>query len=400
MTLLSRRSLARVLSSLLRNELKDLRHGAVDASKPWLLNEQWPEDLRMTGDGDDALALDSLDLLRLAAATNEMFHLYEAGQELGLLSAERFGDWLDKIETAWRSGVERVTFTTSGSTGVPKRCTHAFSHLQTEIEYLAEVFIGRSRIVALTLAHHIYGFLFTAMLPDRLGLPVKSLQGMDGLQNLQPGDLVVSFPERWQWLSRTVAKWPESVAGVVSTAPFPTELGAALIQNGLESITEVYGSSESAGIAIRKWPEAAYHLMPHWTAKNTGSSEGALLTHRSGVQIRTGDYLNFDKDGSFTLAGRVDGAVQVGGLNVFPGSIAARIRSQPGVLDAVVRVTELKDGGRLKAFIVPQPDAQLTSLRSQLEEWISKQLAASERPRSIVFGAALPKDEMGKDSDW
>ena len=402
-SLFSRRSLARVLTSLLRSELKEESFGAKTHRGLLETVDEWPEDLQLAGNEPSGLGCDSLDLLRLAAAVNEMFHLYEAEQELDLLSAKTFGEWLDSIETAWASGVAHITFMTSGSTGRPKRCTHAFSNLQTEVTYLASVFADRTRIIPLTPAHHIYGFLFTAMLPEALGHPPE-LPTMESRahvpKGLRRGDLIVTFPERWHWLYRTVTQWPNGISGVVSTAPCPPDLICGLIERGLESLTEVYGSSETAGIGLRRWPETRYSFMPHWTTCESGDSEGALLTHSSGLQIRLKDHLEIHEDGSFTLAGRVDDAVQVGGINVYPARIATSIQQQPGVLEARVRLCTYPGGNRLKAFVVPQPELHLEELRAQLEDWANGTLKAVERPKSIVFGSSLPKDKMGKDCDW
>ncbi len=403
---LSRQALARVLTSLLKAEIKAARLPAGNRNEPLLAAELWPEDLQIVGDAAGGLGCDSLDALRLAAAVNEMFHLHEAKQERDLLDAGTFGEWLDSIEAAWARGVARVTFMTSGSTGRPKRCTHEFSHLQTEITYLAEVFADRTRVIPLTPAHHIYGFLFTAMLPDRLGhrAPVSRTEsGSQLLKDLQPGDLVVAFPERWQWLYRTIERWPESVDGVTSTAPCPPDLKAGLMEQGLSSFTEVYGSSETAGVGLRRWPETRYRLMPHWRpldANDANDAKGTLLIHDSGLQVSVEDHLEFYEDGSFTLAGRTDAAVQVGGTNVYPKRIAELMRSQPGVLDAVVRPGTTEGGNRLKAFVVPQWGIKPEELRAQLETWANSNLIPAERPKSLTLGSALPKDQMGKDCDW
>jgi len=202
--LLMRKALSCVLEGLLRNELASVRGGAArHAGMATAGLEPWTDDLHFGEQGDHSLGCDSLDQMRLAAATNEMFHLYEVGQELALLSDPTFGSWLDAIQTAWRKGVFRITFATSGSTGTPKRCTHDFAHLRTEIRFLAEVFAGRTRIVLFAPPHHIYGFLFGAMLPSVLvaATALAATPGAGSLNDfLQAGDLVVSFPERWHWL--------------------------------------------------------------------------------------------------------------------------------------------------------------------------------------------------------
>ncbi len=341
--------------------------------------------------------------MRLAAATNEMFHLHEVGQELALPSDPTFGAWLDVIELAWDKGVSRITFTTSGSTGAPKRCTHEFNELKREICFLGQVFAGRARVVLLTPPHHIYGFLFGAMLPDALAAEVVIATmpaGAGDSVRVQAGDLVVSFPEQWQWLERTVFQWPHNVCGVVSTAPCPVELIAALHERGLQRMTEVYGSSETAGIGLRCWPEPKYRFMPHWRPSPGELDDCIELIHASGVRVCLNDRLRLGPDGTFTLEGRLDGAVQVGGTNVYPARTAALLRTHPLVIDAAVRLMRADEGTRLKAFIAAAPSADCDALRGDLEAWCFQKLRSVERPTSLTFGTSLPKNKLGKECDW
>lgn len=366
-------------------------------------NGAWSEDLQVAGEGQRALGCDSLEVMSLAAATNEMFHLYEAHNEGNLLSAGTFGCWLDTIEAAWGSGIDRITFTTSGSTGPPKSCTHRLSYLQTEILYLAEKFATRKRIVALAPAHHIYGFIFTAMLADQLGLEVMRADDIYASAlacGLRQGDLIVSIPDYWQWLNQTVPKWPGSVSGVVSTAPCPPELIRALIERGLSEMIEVYGSSETSGIAVRSWPDRGYRLMPHWKPEDYQASDSASLIHISGIHVQLMDRISFLENGTFLLGGRQDGAVQVGGTNVYPARIAALLLARPGVAKAAVRLMKPEEGVRLKAFIVPESQVCTKDLHGELEKWIDTHLFAVERPKALTFGNTLPMNPFGKDADW
>jgi long-chain acyl-CoA synthetase len=163
-------SLRRVLQSLITATYASQR---ANSSNTVAAGGSWKDDFSLIGSEASALGCDSLDLLQISAAVNEMFHLHEVGLETELLRLASFGEWLSIIEDAWQHGVQHLTVTTSGSTGIPKGCTHVFSTLALEIDFLAGLFSGRSRIVAFTPAHHLYGLLFTAMLPDRLACPVQ-----------------------------------------------------------------------------------------------------------------------------------------------------------------------------------------------------------------------------------
>jgi acyl-coenzyme A synthetase/AMP-(fatty) acid ligase len=113
------------------------------------------------------------------------------------------------------------------------------------------------------------------------------------------------------------------------------------------------------------------------------------------------DGLLVEGERRFTVGARADGAVQVGGVNVHPAAVAARLAQHPGVRDAAVRLMRPDEGSRLKAFVVPiDPAADPEPLRAALAAWIDAQLPAAERPRALSFGAELPRNPMGKPADW
>lgn len=360
----------------------------------------------MAGSGEQraGLGCDSLEQLWLASAANEMFHLYEAGGEQSLLSLDTFGAWADVVAGALAAGTQGVTFSTSGSTAAPKRCAHRWADLELEMDALAGMFADRTRIVALAPAHHIYGFLFTAMLPSRLRVPVLDATALSAGElgrTLAPGDLVVTFPERWLYVERSLPSFPAGVIGTTSTAPCPAWLPAALAAKGLGALVEIYGSSETAGIGTRRWPEPAYSLMPHWRRMpGVAPGEAERLMSVTGVSVEAKDRLVFGTERTFVVDARIDGAVQVGGVNVVPEQVAERLRVHPAVREARVRLMRPEEGSRLKAFVVPAPEHEGFA-EADLLSWIDGAFpVAAERPRQVTFGSALPVGPLGKPADW
>ena len=327
-----------------------------------------------------------------------MFALADAGRHHALALSDRFGEWLDIIEGAWRAGSTTMTFSTSGSTGKPKRCTHALAELDAEARYFAGRFGEYRRVLAFAPAHHIYGFLFSALLPEKLGVPcLDTAAAIEALATLQRGDLIVAFPERWFWIERVVRRWPCGVHGVTSTAPCPRDLIAALTEAGLGGFSEVYGSSETAGIGVRSWPETAYRLLPRW---RFADDEGEALTDEAGHRVGLPDSVERQGTDTFVPIARRDGAVQVGGVNVYPDQVAAFLRTCPGVTEAAVRPTHSEHGLRLKAFVVPNGALEEDDLRARLADRIHRDLQPASRPCNLVFGDALPRNAIGKLSDW
>ena len=165
-------------------------------------------------------------------------------------------------------------------------------------------------------------------------------------------------------------------------------------------MTEVYGASETAGVAVRRRPDDAYDLMPHWSFAGATDDDAPEILHRSGRRVALPDRIRRLGGSRFLLAGRQDGAVQVGGVNVHPARVAERLRERPGVRDAAVRLMRPDEGQRLKAFVVPEAEVDGAALRDALERWIRAALPAAERPTSLAFGPRLPANPMGKPSDW
>ena len=384
----SRTSIARIVLDLLREEVTASRRGAAAALRP----AGWSEETRADGDGLD---LDSLERLNVAAALNEFFHLHEYGAEDWLLAGAQVGEWCDVVEQSLRATGTHLTFRTSGSTGTPKRCTHRVADLLTEAAGWAD-YLGRpTHLIALVPSHHIYGTLFTAMLPDLIGAEcrVERAHGADAVARAKPGAVVIATPTMWQYLSRSLLAFPPGVVGVSSTAPMPAQLAHQLGGQRLARLVEVYGSSETAGIGSRDRHDAPFRLLDRWTKGPAGG-----LTASDGEPVAMPDAAQWLDGRHFALLGRIDGAVQIGGLNVFPDRVRDVLLAHAGVAEAAVRLDA--DTGRLKAFVVPAAESAGDTLAAELDRWCGARVADVERPRRIAGGAKLPRTAMGKPADW
>ncbi len=402
-------ALARFITDLVADELSRLRPGAPLALPP----RPWPAVLQLDEDG---LGLDSLDRMAVAAALTEALHLHESGIEDLLLAQRSFGDWIDTCAESLRRFDAALTFRTSGSTGTPKPCRHMLAALQHEVEALAELPPLRGtvgRVLAAVPSHHIYGFLFTQLLPLRLGaaetIDIRGLTAPSLRHQLREGDFVIGHPAFWRLFAQhgQGAPLPLGVRGVSSTAPCPDVLAQALVDQGLESLLQVYGSSETAGIGWRDGADSPFALLPHWQRAYAEASAAPEILLRSGpggpfAPVVLQDHLNWRDPKHFTVAGRTDTAVQVGGVNVFPSQVRLCLCDHPAVADAAVRLMAPHEGDRLKAFVVlhPRADTDRQALCAELDAWLRTRLAAPARPRAIEFGPALPVDNRGKACDW
>ncbi|WBV43493.1 4-coumarate--CoA ligase [Pseudoroseomonas cervicalis] len=392
---LSRAAILRVLRSLLAAELASLSRRQIAPATA----AGWGEDLAL---GAEGLALDSLERVGVATAINRLFHIHEVGVEDMLLSLHRLGEWAELVERVLQEGTSGLTFYSSGSTGAPHGHTHAEAALAAETAFWAARFAGCRRIVHLVPAHHIYGFLFAAALPEALGVPVadgRALSPAALRQALEPGSLLVGFPLGFRRLLGELGRLPPGVQATSSTGPLPVALHRALLEAGMEAVHVIYGSSETAGIGVSAAPDDPFTLLPRWRPGGAGEA-ASLVEVATGAEWPLPDRVAWLPDGRFQLQGRKDEAVQVGGVNVYPAEVARRLEQQPGVAACAVRLDTTLPEPRLKAFIVPAGQADLAALSEALDLWARHHLAAPSRPVHFSFGPALPLSPLGKPADW
>ncbi|RYY12324.1 MAG: acyl-CoA synthetase, partial [Alphaproteobacteria bacterium] len=321
----SRDAMCRIACALIAVEVRRV-HG-VELPMP----HSWPETLPI---GDEGLGLDSLERLAALGTLAEAFDLDDAS--LGSEPPRLVGDWVDWVMDHHASGDGDLTVSTSGSTGSPKTCQHAMADLMLEAEVLGRKVPGRRRVVALVPAHHLYGIIWTALLPDMLGLPI--VVGSIGVSlDLAPGDLVVAVPDQWRTIRSLTRRFPEDVVGVSSAGPLDDQLAADLLSVGLTRLLDIYGSSETGGIAVRELPGSAYELLPRWHLVPWGENDWRLGDDH-GVLHDLPDTVERIGDRQLRPVGRRDGAVQVGGHNVWPSRVVALLRQFDGIADAAVRL--------------------------------------------------------------
>lgn len=423
-----RRHIFRIIRDLVAAVLAETRGEDIHSLKVG----QWDENQTVR---DDGLALDSLERTATGEAVNTFFRLFETGAEDYLLTYDELGQWVDLVTASLKQHASGLTFQTSGSTGVPKPCDHDFPALLQEVAHLATVFPEAGRVISFVPAHHIYGCLYTALLPPKLGthpgagpeygdgdsvpgspspdgraeMPVLDARFMaPGVlkAELRPGDLLVATPTQYKLFAGSIRRWPAGMFAASSTEPLPPATWQILTDAGI-AVTEIYGSSETGGVGSRTSPGAPFDFFPHWRPGH----DPRLLTRAVDPEADAIDYVlqdTLDLDAEdprrFRLGRRLDGAVQVGGHNVFPAQVRDMLCGLDTVQDCAVRLDTAT--GRLKAFIVPvDSDADHETLdngalRTALRQACAESLPDYARPTQFTIGPTLPVNDMGKATDW
>nr|WP_283234940.1 4-coumarate--CoA ligase [Rhodobacter capsulatus] len=349
---------------------------------------------------EDGLGFDSLARLDLIGAVRDFFDLSRTGIEDYVYVEPTLQGWIDRIMQhfdllAARSETAQAVFRTSGSTGAPKPIPHPWPKLMREAACMARdqglVPAPGGTVIGLVPAHHLFGCLFTALLPELAGVALQDLTAAppaSALRGTRPGDLLIATPHLWAHLL-AAGPFPPGLRGVSSGAPMPDALWRNLLAAGLDALTEVYGASETGGIGLRTTPGAAFTLLPFLSrTADDGISDGP-------TPLRLQDRLCWTGPARFVLDGRRDQAVQVGGVNVSVGHVSAVLQAEPGVEALALRL----GGDRLKAFVVCAAEAE-AALETRLRARAEAELDAPARPQHYRFGRALPLSREGKAQDW
>jgi 4-coumarate--CoA ligase len=351
--------------------------------------------------GEEALGFDSLMLLDLVHVVSRYFCMGDSGAEDLLLVHRRLDDWACIIVAHFnRLGSNaRIAFETSGTTGMPKRIVHPLRLLAEEADEQFRTVLrapsGPMRILGAVPPRHIYGFIWTVLLPRIAGAAVVELhRSAEGamFRLCKPGDVVIGTPFIWERAVAAGARLPPGVTGVTSAGPSTDATWRAAEILGLERFVEVYGSTETGGVGWRETRLDAFSLFGRLERHEDGRS----LT-RGGTDLAVPDRLTWSDDGRFSLGGRRDAVVQVAGTNVSCDAVAAVLEGMDGVADAAVRL----DGDRVVALVVPDRlDSDLEKLEYELRMRVIRELPAAARPVRFGFAKALPRNEMGKLAGW
>lgn len=249
---------------------------------------------------------------------------------------------------------QKIFFHTSGSTGEPKLVAKNLNQIEHELNALSGLWgaVLSDSTVYTTVSHqHFYGILFSILLPlvSGIGIASKRLSFPESLYTIP--DEKVSLISSPAFLKRlgSVEKNPDdrnhrfSVFSSGGFLPFST---ATICESFFGSrIREIYGSTETGGIAWKESPGNSlwkpFDVVTVFTEK-----EGLLQIRSPYLQsddiFTLEDQIRIDENGLFELCGRQDSIVKVEEKRVALNDIENRILETGLVTDAAVFVMENK----------------------------------------------------------
>ncbi|WP_226858524.1 AMP-binding protein [Diaphorobacter aerolatus] len=322
----------------------------------------------------------------------------------------------------------RLVLFTSGSTGRPERIVKKLAQLDAEVHALQAEFgamlekgapgDGRLQVIASVSHQHIYGLLFRVLWPLSAGREIGTQFARypeDLVQQLANGErsVLISSPAM---LSRLPVQLPWAGARARLKAVFSSggplaPQASALAQSVLgQSPTEVFGSSETGGIAWRRRAEHGdvWQTLP---GVETRLNDGGLLAVRSRhlsdatLWWETADRAEpLDGGTSFVLRGRADRIVKIAEKRVSLTAMEARLQTHDAVRLAravlieradlptrVGMVLELSEAGWQQLFATGRH-----AMGNALRAWLAPVVERVALPRSWRYVVRMPMNEQSK----
>ena len=297
---------------------------------------------------------------------------------------------------------------TGGSTGAPKLWSKSPRNLFAEALYLAETYgiTDKDTILATVPANHIYGLLYSIMLPLVSGakvclrtpsFPNEILQCLYETQ----ATVLISIPAHYRALKKHPMARHQARIAFSSAGALDEKDGIEFTKNTGIPIIEIYGSTETGGIAQRNRSEGQTALHPfacvsvkientHLEVRSDHLSD-ELKKNTAGF-FQTADRAEWASPSGFNLLGRSDGIVKVGGKRVDLAGTREALLQVDGVQDAYVYARPVHSGRENEIVALVEGNAAADQLHMAAQQ----HLPPHARPRIIKTTRRIPLSATGK----
>ncbi|MEB3767076.1 AMP-binding protein [Acinetobacter sp. MD2] len=309
-----------------------------------------------------------------------------------------------------------IVFFTSGSTGQPKQILRSLQQLLAEVQGLASSFSLPEQAVAIaTVSHqHIYGLLFKVLLPlatgrifyrEQLIYPEYVVQAQQQLHRQGYLNFVISSPALLKRWSDTVEL--QHCAAVYSSGG---KLESGIRANINITVTEVFGSSETGGIAYRHADDALWQPFSNVDVSSDAQMQlsiRSLHACETTNWVATGDRVELIQPNNlkspFRLLGRVDRIVKLEEKRLSLDEIEQKIQQLEAIEQCHVLLIPHQQRCLLGCVAVLNTDVVAAlkthgkaAMVSQIKQQLQPILERLAIPRQWRFVSQLPQNSQSK----
>jgi acyl-coenzyme A synthetase/AMP-(fatty) acid ligase len=294
---------------------------------------------------------------------------------------------------------------TSGSTGAPVPFKKTWGLLARCVQSGAQtlgLLGGRSHVLVGTVpGQHMYGFESTVLLALLSGnaltaeRPFYPADVAAAVRRVPRPRVLVTTPIHLRTLLSSGVDFPALDLVMSATAPLSRELADEVEEKYGAPLLEIYGSTETGQIALRRTAQtAAWRL---WPGVHLNVANGQVFAQGGHVEQLTPmcDVIEITGRDEFLLHGRTADLVNVAGKRSSFGYLNAQLNAIPGVVDGAFFLREESSGStgvaRLAAVVVA-PGMSVATLTEQLRQLIDPVFL----PRPLLMVQQLPRNATGK----
>lgn len=310
--------------------------------------------------------------------------------------------------TTLSTDAELFLLFTGGSTGTPKIWSKTAGNIFGEALFMTDRYhISSTDIIVSTVSpYHIYGLLFSVLIPlvgsarvlaETPSFPAEIVD----LVERTSATVLVSVPAHYRVLKGRVIG--SSLQQAFSSAGMlEKEDSLDFYACNTIGVVEVYGSTETGGIATRNRAKGEEFFHPlelvRWQIKEERMSlQSPFLSPDLPVNpdgfFLSGDRVQSRGGEEFSLHGRADTITKVAGVRIDLDEVRDLLQEQPGVKECVV--VSLSDetgrGSRIAALVRGE-----TVDLGQIKKALRRSLEPAAQPKRIRLVSSIPVTRNGK----
>lgn len=296
-----------------------------------------------------------------------------------------------------------ASFFTSGSTGEPKIITKLGYQLsrQTRAVLPAIDVPPEPKVFSLVPPVHILGFMYGLFVPITLGgtawFPGTTVPEA-WIECIRQGsfDYVIGVPSHYRFIVNSLDGPLPTGTYLSSGAPLSAKLDASFRERAGQTITQIFGSTETGGIAKRQGREA-WRPFPEVSWRVRDEDDRLIISSpwlEDPDEWHVTDDVAVPEGKGFRLVGRADAIVKVGGKRFSSTEVERAALALP-VVDQAVAVTWDRYGeNALALFVTLKEGCTLTQRR--LWELVAGRLPRFKMARTVRIVRSLPYLSNGK----
>ncbi|WP_158890405.1 class I adenylate-forming enzyme family protein [Amycolatopsis anabasis] len=325
----------------------------------------------------------------------------------------------DIAEVVLKNLPPTVEFHTSGSTGPSRSWSRTREYLWAEAGMLAGLLRPQRPEAVMAFVHpsHLYGALSSVLVPAQLGVPVWYRPSFAGMMPPKEHSrwVVTAIPWIFSLLRRNIdwVRQMDQISVLHASGMVPSAAGYFLEEaEGRAQVVEVFGSTESGGVATRNWSSGEpppWELFSDVSFARPPSEEDGTLGVEVPLAVRSpriafqedgkpprswelDDYVEMLDDRRFRFTGRRSRLVNVNGRRLHLDELEDALRSILDCADLALRpVADDMIGEHVELLVVLKPGTTLADL--DLNAAIDR---LTVRPRQVHVVDRIDRTEIGK----